>query len=318
MARQDLNQSGQAAGAPQKPADLTGASWWGVLKRTAAEFQADNLTDKAAALTYYGLMSVFPALLAVVSVLGVVGRSVTGPLVGNLRTLSPGPGRQILTTVLEQVQHNRSGAGIALIAGIALAVWSASGYIAAFMRAANDVYDIGEGRPVWKTIPTRLAVTVVMVVLLAFSAVMVVLTGALANRAGQILGIGRTAILIWDIAKWPVLLVLVSVMFALLYWAAPNVKRGFRWVTPGSILAVAVWLIASAAFGVYLATFASYNKTYGSLAGIIVFLVWLWISNTALLLGLEFNAEIERGRAIQGGHPAGKEPYIQPRDTRKL
>lgn len=318
MAKHNLGHGGRPVRAPEKPAALAGTAWFGVLKRTVTEFQADNLTDKAAALTYYALMSIFPALLAVVSVLGVFGRSATGPLISNLRTLSPGPGRQILTTVLQQVQHNRGGAGIAFIAGIAVAVWSASGYIAAFMRAANEVYDIGEGRPVWKTIPTRLAVTIAVLVLLAVSAVMVVFTGALANRAGNLLGIGRPAVLAWDIAKWPVLLVVVSMTFALLYWAAPNVKRGLRWITPGSILAVTVWLIASAAFGVYLATFASYNKTYGSLAGIIVFLVWLWISNTALLVGLEFNAEIERGRAIQAGHPADKEPYVQPRDTRKL
>jgi membrane protein len=186
------------------------------------------------------------------------------------------------------------------------------------MRASNAIYDIGEGRPVWKTLPTRLAITVVVIMLLAAIAVGVIFTGALAKKTGEVLGLGDTAITVWNIAKWPVLILLFSLVIALLYWAAPNVKRSFRWVSPGSILAVVIWIVASAPFALYVANFSSYDKTYGSLAAVIIFLIWLWISNIAILLGLEFNAELERGRALAAGHPPGEEPYVEPPDTRKL
>jgi membrane protein len=202
--------------------------------------------------------------------------------------------------------------------GLLVAVWSASGYVAAFIRTANAVYDMPEGRPVWKVLPVRVGVTVVLLVLAVVSALIVVFTGGLARQAGQTLGIGDTALTVWSIAKWPVLVVLVTVMIAILYWAAPNVKgRGFKWVTPGSLLALLIWMIASAGFAFYVANFASYNKTYGTLAGVIVFLVWLWISNIAILLGLEFDAEMARQRAVAGGLPEDEEPYVPPRDTRK-
>ncbi len=302
----------------EKPTDLPKKSWGGVLKRTVKEFKEDNLTDWAAALTYYGVLSIFPALLALVSVLGLLGSSTIKPLIDNLGSLAPGAARDILNSMLTQLQSGQGKAGLALIIGIAVALWSASGYIAAFMRASNAVYDIGEGRPVWKTLPTRLAITLVVIVLLAAMAVGVIFTGTLAKKTGEVLGVGDTAITVWNIAKWPVLVLLFSLVLALLYWAAPNVKRGFRWVSPGSILAVIIWIIASALFALYVANFSSYDKTYGSLAAVIIFLVWLWISNIAILLGLEFNAELERGRALEAGHPPGEEPYIEPRDTRKL
>jgi membrane protein len=202
---------------------------------------------------------------------------------------------------------------------LAGALWSASGYVSAFMRASNKIYDVEEGRPIWKTLPVRLGVTVVMMVLLAVSAIAVVLTGSLAKQVGDLIGVGSSAVSAWDIAKWPVLLLVVSLMFTILYWASPNVKQpGFRWLSPGGILAVATWVIASGAFALYVANFSSYNKTYGALAAIVVFLVWLWISNIAVLLGAEFNAELERGRRIEAGHPAGEEPFVEPRDTRKM
>jgi membrane protein len=197
-------------------------------------------------------------------------------------------------------------------------LWLASRYVAAFMRASNAIYDVPEGRPVWKTLPIRIGVTVVVMVLLAMSAVAVVATGGLAERLGRLLGIGSTAIRVWDIAKWPVLLLIVGLLFALLYWASPNARQPVRWITPGGILAVVVWVVASAGFAVYVANFGSYNKTYGSLASVIIFLVWLWLSNTALLLGAELNAELERGRAIASGHPPEEEPYLELRDTRKI
>jgi membrane protein len=306
--------------APTSPAEMKGRSWMGVLKRTVKEFQDDNLTDWAAALTYYGVLSIFPALLVVVSVLGLIGQSATQPLVDNLATVAPGPAKDIFTSAIENLQGSRGSAGLFFVVGLLVAVWSASGYIAAFMRASNVVYDIEEGRPIWKTLPVRVGLTALLMLLTAASAVAVTLSGGLAKRAGELLGVGDTAVQVWSIAKWPVLLVLVSFMFALLYWAAPNVKQpGFRWISPGSVLAVLGWIIASLAFAFYVANFGSYNKTYGALAGPIIFLVWLWISNLVILLGAEFNAELERSRAIEAGtHSEREEPYVEARDTRKM
>jgi membrane protein len=311
--------SGSRARPAEKPSDLRVRSWWGVLKRTVREFQEDNLTDWAAALTYYGILSLFPALIALVSILGLVGTSATQPLIDNLGSFAPGPTKEILTNALNGLAASKGAAGVLFIVGLAGALWAASGYVGAFIRAANSIWDVGEGRPIWKTIPLRLTVTLVMIVLLVVSAVMVVVTGPLADRVGSLIGVGSVVVTIWDIVKWPVLIALVSFMFAILYYAAPNVRQpGFRWVTPGGITAVLLWIAASAAFAVYVATFGSYNKTYGALAGIIVFLVWLWISNVALLLGAELNAEVARGRQIEAGHPEEREPFMEPRDTRKL
>jgi membrane protein len=303
--------------APKSPTKLSGRSWLGVLRRTVREFRADDLTDIAASLTYYGILAIFPAIIALVSILGLVGDSATQPLLDNLGKVAPGPAKSILTSAIQNLQKSQGTAGIAFIAGLAVALWSASGYVAAFMRASNRIYDVEEGRPFWKTIPVRLSVTLVLIVLLAISAVAVVLTGGLAKQAGNVIGLGSTVVTIWDIAKWPVLLLIVSFMFALLYWAAPNVKHaGFRWLSPGGLFAVVIWVIASAAFAFYVANFSSYNKTYGTLAGVVVFLVWLWISNIAVLLGAELNAELERGRRLEAGQPAEREPFVEPRDTR--
>ena len=310
--------TGETAGtqAPSKPTELGGRAWWGVLKRTVKEFREDNLTDWAAALTYYGVLSIFPALLVLVSILGLVGQSATQPLVENVGKLAPGAAKDIVTTAVENLQKSRGTAGLAFIVGLAGALWAASGYIAAFMRAANVVWDVEEGRPIWKTLPLRLGLTILMIVLLAISAVAVVLTGPLAQRVGDLIGLGGTIVTVWDIAKWPFLILIVSFMFALLYWLAPNVRQpGFRWVSAGGIVAVLLWIVASAAFAFYVATFASYNKTYGSVAAVIVFLVWLWISNIAVLLGAEFDAEIERGAKIEAGQPAEEEPFLPPRDA---
>jgi membrane protein len=305
--------------APDSPTDLTGRSWFSVLKRTVREFKADNLGDMAAALTYYGILAIFPALLALVSVLGLIGNSATQPLLDNLGKVAPGPAQQIFTSAIQNLQKSQGAAGILFVAGLAGAIWSASGYVAAFMRACNVIYDVEEGRPIWKTLPVRLGLTLILVVLLAVSAVAVVFTGGLATQAGNVLGLGSAAVSAWDIAKWPILAVLVSFMLALLYWGAPNVKQpGFRWISPGSVLAVVLWIIASAAFAFYVANFSSYNKTYGAIGGVIIFLTWLWISNVVVLLGAEFNAELQRGRRIEAGHPADKEPFVEPRDTRKL
>ncbi|WP_031084423.1 YihY/virulence factor BrkB family protein [Streptomyces sp. NRRL WC-3549] len=302
--------------APDEPTAMPSASWWAVLKRTVREFADDELADRAAALTYYGVLSLFPALLLLVSLLGVAGESATRQVMDNLENLAPGPVRDILSDAVEQLQGKGGTGSLMAVVGLVLALWSASGYIGAFIRSANALYDMPEGRPVWKVLPLRLGLTVTLMVLAVVSALIVVFTGPLARRAGSALGIGDTAMTAWSIAKWPVLVLLVVAMIALLYWAAPNARgRGFRWVTPGSLVALLLWMLASGGFALYVASFSSYNKTYGALAGVIVFLVWLWITNLAILLGLEFDAEMARQRAIDGGLPATEEPYVEPRDT---
>jgi membrane protein len=305
---------------PESPTDLNRPSWMGVLKRTFKGFQRDNLSDWAAALTYYGVLSIFPALIVLVSVLGLIGESATQPLIDNLGSVAPGPAQDIFTSAIENLEGSQGAAGVFFVIGILGAIWAASGYIAAFMRASNAIYAMEEGRPIWKTLPVRVGLTVLLIVLTVISAVAVTITGGLSEEVGNLLGVGDTAVTVWNIAKWPVLLLLVASMFAVLYWAAPNVKQpGFRWITPGGVLAVIGWVIASAAFAFYVANFGSYNKTYGALAGPVVFLVWLWISNIMILLGAEFNAELGRGRAIEAGmQPEDKEPYVEPRDTRKM
>lgn len=302
---------------PSGPSEMPWKSWRAVLRGTLKEFRDDDLTDRAAALTYYGILSLFPALLVLVSLLGIAGQSATSAVLDHVQQLAPGAARDVIGDAVRQLQANSGIGSIMAIVGLALALWSASGYVAAFIRTSNAVYDVPEGRPVWKVLPLRLALTILLVILAVLSALIVVFTGAVARRAGDVLGVGDTALTVWSIAKWPVLVVLVTLMIAILYWASPNAKvRGFTWVTPGSFLALVIWMIASAGFAFYAANFASYNKTYGTFAGVIVFLVWLWITNIAVLLGLEFDAETARQRAIAGGYPPQQEPYVEPRDTR--
>ncbi|MFC9817002.1 YihY/virulence factor BrkB family protein [Streptomyces virginiae] len=303
--------------APDQLSALPRRSWKEVLRGTLREFKDDELADRAAALTYYGVLALFPALLVLVSMLGIAGEATTQRVLDNLRSLAPGSAREVITNAVQQLQGSTGVGSLVAIVGLVVAVWSASGYIAAFIRTSNAVYDMPEGRPLWKVLPLRLALTVTLMLLACASALIVVFTGGLAQRTGTALGIGDTALTVWSIAKWPVLVLLVTIMIALLYWAAPNAKgRGFRWVTPGSFLALLIWMTASAGFAFYVANFGSYNKTYGTLAGVIVFLIWLWITNLAILLGLEFDAELGRQRAIAGGLPEDQEPYVRPRDTR--
>ncbi|MEV7180035.1 YihY/virulence factor BrkB family protein [Kitasatospora sp. NPDC093679] len=318
--RHDRRAEGPARGGlegPSSPLDVPARGWWQVLKRTAREFMADELPDRAAALTYYGILAIFPALLVLVSVLALAGTSATDTVLDNLRSLAPGPARDILHSAITQLQNGRAAGGFLAVIGLAGALWSASGYIGAFIRAANAVYDIREGRPMWKTTPLRIGLTLLTMVLLVLCAVIVVFTGRVARRAGDLLGLGDTALTVWAVAKWPALVLLVALMIALLYWAAPNVRgRGLRWTSPGSLLAVLLWLALSAGFAAYVANFGSYNKTYGTLAGVVVFLVWLWLTNLAVLLGLELDAELAREQAIRTGQPRTLEPYVAPRDTR--
>ena len=304
--------------APNNPTDLSGGSWLAAAKRALKEYKADDLQDRAAALTYFGIQSIFPGLLVLVSLLGILGKSATQPLITNLGNAAPASVRKIIMTDITHLQHSHAAAGILGIAGILLALWSASNYVAAFMRASNVIYDVPEGRPIWKTAPIRLGVTLVTMILLVASALIVVVTGGLAQKVGNVLGLGSTAVTVWDIAKWPVLLIIIGLILAILFWASPNARHGFQWVSPGGITAVVLWLAASGLFAVYVANFSHYNKIYGSLAGIIIFLIWMWISNVAILLGAEFNAELERGRAVAAGHPAAQEPFSELRDDRKL
>ena len=318
--RHDDGRAGRRDGdAPETPAKLPKGAWGGVLKRTIREFKRDNLTDLAAALTYYGVLSIFPLLLVLVSILGLVGKSATQPLIDNVGTVAPGAAKDIVTSAIQNLQKSQGAAGVLFVVGLVAALWSASSYIAAFMRAANEIWDVEEGRPTWKTIPLRLAITLVTVILLAVMALAVVLTGPLAEQVGNVIGLGSTAVTVWDIAKWPVMILIVSLMFAFLYWAAPNVRHPkFQWVSPGGVLAVLLWIVASAAFAFYVANFGSYNKTYGTLGGVISFLVWMWVTNIAILLGAEFDAELERERELEAGINAREDIKLPPRDTAKL
>jgi membrane protein len=308
----------ETSGTPEQPTDLSRPAWGGVLKRTLREFNGDHLTDLAAALTYYGTLAIFPMLIVIVAVLGLLGHSVTQSLINNLNAVAPGAARTILTSAIKNIQSHQGAAGIAFIIGLAVALWSASGYIAAFMRASNVIWDVPEGRPIYKRLPIRLGVTLLTVVLLTVSAAAVVLTGSLASKVGGVIGVGSTAVTIWDIAKWPVMLVIVAFILAILYYAGPNVRQpGMAWVSPGSVLAVVLWVLASALFAFYVSQFSSYSKTYGALASVIVFLVWLWLTNVVILFGAELNAETERGRQMIGGHPEDEEPYLPLRNEPK-
>jgi membrane protein len=290
-------------------------SLWAVVRRARVEFGNDSATDLAAGLTYYAVLAVVPGLIVLLSILGLTHAN-TSTLTTQVTDVAPGSTGKVIETLIKQAQSHHSGAGVA---AIVVAMWSASGYVAAFMRASNRVYDIGEGRPLWKTAPIRLGLTLFAVILLVVLAVIVVATGSVAHAVGSTIGAGSTAMLIWDIAKWPVLVVLISVLLAVLFWAAPNARQaGIKWISPGGVIATVIWVVISVVFALYVTDFSSYNKTYGSLAGIVVFLVWLWLTNVALLLGLEINAELEHERAIAQGLPEDVGPFAEPRDTRKL
>jgi membrane protein len=258
--------------------------------------------------------------LLLVTALKLFGSDTVQKVVDSVKGVAPGSVANILGSAATSLQHGQqSSAGVLAIVSLLGALWSSSGYVGVFMKASNDIYDVPEGRPLWKKLPIRLGVTIVTMLGLIIAALMVVFTGSLAEQAGRAIGAGGLALTTWSIAKWPVLVILVSLLFALLYWAAPNARPGgFRWVTPGGVLAVLIWLAASAGFALYVTNFSSYNKTYGSLAAVIVFLVWLWITNIAILLGAEFDAELQRSRAIRAGHAETDEPYVDLRDTRKL
>ena len=287
--------------APEGLTDLSAGSWKDALKRTGKAFKEDKLTDWAAALTYYGVLAIFPALLVVVSVLGLIGDSATDALLENIEEIAPGPAQEILTNAIKNLQGAGSSSGFALVIGLGGAIWASSGYVNGFMSASNSIHDVDPASSMAKTLPVRIGLTLVLMVLAGIIAFSVTLTGGLAKEVGEVVGVGDTAVDVWGIAKWPVLLFLVSVLLAVLYWGAPNVKLPFRLFSPGALLAVLGWVVASVLFAFYVSNFSSYNKTYGALAGPIVFLLWLWISNIFILLGAELNAELERSRKLEAG-----------------
>ena len=305
---------------PDAPTDLTKRSWMYVLRKTYREFSEDQCTDLAAALTYYAVLSIFPAAIALLSVLGVVGQA-DKSVDTVLDVLDPLVSSDVLGNIeptLTSLAQNQS-AGWLLVLGLLGALWTASGYVGAFGRALNRIYEIAEGRPVWKLRPVQLLITLVSILLLAAALMILAISGPLAESIGDVLGVGGTVLTIWSIAKWPVLALIAIVIIALLYYSTPNVKQPkVRWMSVGAAAALLVWVIASVAFSFYVSNFASYNKTYGSLAGVIIGLLFLWITNLALLFGAELDSELERGRQLQAGMPAEEELQLPARDTRNI
>jgi membrane protein len=300
--------------------NLTRRSWFYVLRKTRREFGDDQCTDLAAALTYYSVLAIFPAAIALVSLLGVVGQAQQS-VNTVLDVLRPLVSANTLGTVQPALDHiaNSRGAGLGLVLGLLGALWAASGYVSAFGRAMNRIYEIDEGRPFWKLRPVMLLVTLVAILLVALVLVMLIVTGPLATSIGDQIGLGSQALTVWNIAKWPVIALIVMLVVAMLYYATPNVRQPrFRWLSLGAAVAIVIWVVASVAFAFYVATFGSYDKTYGSLAGVVVGLLWIWITNLALLLGAEIDSELERGRELQAGMPAEEELQLQPRDTRLI
>ena len=307
--------------APDTPTDLGKRSWFGTLRRVVSGFREDKVTDWAAALTYYAVLSIFPAFIALISILGLVvdPQTITRVITDIVAQLGPRSAVDTFTGPIEDISNNQSTAFLGLVVGVAVAIWTASNYVGAFMRASNAIYDREEGRPFWKLRPLQLILTLTLVLMAALVVLALIVSGPVAEAVGSAVGLGDTAVTAWDIAKWPVLLVVVILMLAILYWSAPNAKpAGFRWVSPGSVVAVLLWIAASAGFALYVANFSSYDKTYGTLGGVIVFLVWMWISNIAVLMGAELNAETERARELEAGTPGAEEEIQAPyRDVPK-
>ncbi len=305
---------------PESPTELTKPSWKYIFKRSFVEFQKDECTDLAAALTYFAVLSVFPGLLAVVSLLGIFGRGeeTTETLVGFLEDYGPAELVQLLADPIRQLTSG-TGAGLAFVAGILGALWTASGFVGAFGRAMNRIYEITEGRPVWKLRPINVLVTLVMVVIVVIMLGIVVMSGGVAQAVGEAIGLGETALLVWNIAKWPLLVLLAVTLISILYYATPNVRQPrFRWLTPGAIIALVAMGLAGVAFVFYVSNFSKYNATYGIIGSVIILLLGLWLMNNALLFGAEVDAETERGRQLQGGIKAEKTIQLPPRDTRQI
>ncbi|TFC26437.1 YihY/virulence factor BrkB family protein [Cryobacterium sp. TMT2-18-3] len=304
---------------PDSLSEIAKPSWRYVLRKTLREFTADQCPDLAAALTYYAVLSIFPALIALVSLLVVFGQgsNSTNSILSLVDEVAPGDTVDTLRGPLEQFSASPA-AGVALVIGILLALWSASGYVGAFSRSMNRIYEIDEGRPFWKLRPMQLGVTVVCILLIVVALVVLIVSGPVTDALGSALGLGPVVQFVWSVIKWPILAVAAVSIIAILYYATPNAQQPkFRWISLGALLAFLTLVISSFLFGLYVTNFSNYDRTYGSLAGIVVFLLWLWIANLALLFGAELDAELERGRELQAGIAAEEELQLPPRDTRK-
>jgi membrane protein len=290
----------------------------GTLIRTVKEFKQDKLQHWAAALTFYAVLSLFPALLVLVSLVGLLAdpATVTRFLTDVIGALGPASAVDTFKAPIESITANRSTAGITAIVGVLAALWSASGYVGAFTDASNVIYEVEEGRPIWKLKPLQLAVTLVCISLVAVTTLALVVSGPLATAVGNALGLGDAAVTAWQYGKWPIMLLLVLVILHVLYYASPNARVATKWVSPGALLTLVVWIVASAGFGFYVSHFGSYNKVYGTMGGVVVFLLWLWITNIAVLLGVEFNAEIERTREMERGVAGAREELKLPERDR--
>ncbi len=308
------------AAKPSSPADVPATGWAYTARKSLREFQADQCIDRAAALTYFAVLAIFPALIAIFSLLGVFGQGeeTVKAVTPILDDILGEDGSKTLTPLIETLA-TAPGAGLALILGLLTALWSASGYVTAFSRAMNRVYEVDEGRPIYKLRPMMLLITLVMLILVVLVALLLVLSGPVATAVGEAIGLGSAVITAWQIAKWPVVLLLAMLIVAILYYATPNVKQPkFRWISVGAVVAIVVWVAASAGFGLYIANFSNYAKTYGAFAGVIIFLLWLWITNLALLFGAEVDAELERTRELLAGTAAEKNIQLPVRDGTKI
>lgn len=307
-----------AAKKPSHLRQLTRRSWRYLLRRSLRELLRNECPDLAAGLTYYAVLAVLPGLIALVSLLGVLGQGESSrtTMLEVAGRVVPASGLDIIAPVLVRLTESSATIwGLAL--GIAIALWFVSRYVAAFSRAMNRIYDIGEGRPIWKLEPLLFGITAIIGLLSSAAVLLLIISGPLAEAIGDVLGLHHTAVLVWSVAKWPVLLIIVVISVALLYSFAPNVRQPrFRWLSPGAILAILTWVLASVLFGLYVASSSRFGATYGSLSGVIIFLVWLWLTNTALLLGAVLDAEVERARELQAGIAAEKDLRLPARDHR--
>lgn len=303
---------------PDSPTDVELGGWKHTLKRAFTEFRADDMPTWAAALTYYAVLSLFPALLVFVALIGVAGQypQTSDAVLDVVGQIGPESAVETLRGTIEGVVKDSGGAAALLGVSLLGAIWSASGYIGAFFKAANAIYEVDEGRPFWRLKPIQLALTIVFLLVSAIAAIVFVASGEVAGSIFDLIGLGPTAEDVWAYAKFPVLAVVVTFMIAVLYWAAPNVEQpGFKWLTPGGGIGLLILLLASALFGLYVANFGSYNKTYGTLAFVPLFLTWLWIANLALLFGAEVDAELARRKRIEEGmRPPDKEPFLPLRE----
>ncbi|WP_431797300.1 YihY/virulence factor BrkB family protein [Microbacterium kunmingense] len=305
------------AAKPSWPTDLRPETWRYLLRRTFVEFIRDDGVDAAGSLTFFGVLAIFPAGLAIMAVIGIVGDSddVRERLLSLLGQVAPGPVIDTADAVLANVTGS-SGADVTLILSVAVALWSSSIYVTAFGRCVNRIYGVAEGRPYWKRKLLQLGLTVVLLTAVIVMIAIVMLSGPTLRFIGDLLGIREAALDVWDIVRWPVFAVALVAVIVILFRGTGNVRPPrFRWLALGALFAMLLMGAASIGFGFYAANFARYNETFGTFAGVTVFLIWLFLVNAALLLGVELNAEVERGRELQAGIPAEGGIQVPVRDT---